>query len=127
MRNRPILVVTGIVAVAVAVGIGALAVGNGDGPAPIRRAQTDTPGLAAAAPVGIDVPDVRGMPASDAREALDGAGLTFASVEPAVGTPGVVLRTRPSVGRGVPPDTPITLVVGVEPHRLESVPVAGRS
>jgi PASTA domain-containing protein len=119
---RPVVIVVG--ALAVAAGIG-LAVAHGDGPAPLLRAPFPPAGLSTTATVKIDVPDLSGMPASEAREALVLAGLAFATVEPAVGTPGVVLRTRPSIGRRVPPETSVTLVVGVELHRLSSLPRAG--
>jgi len=66
----------------------------------------------------IDIPDVRGMPASDARAQLERAGLKFARAEAAVGTPGHVLRTRPAIGRRVPSDTPVTIVVGVDAGRF---------
>ena len=66
----------------------------------------------------IDIPDVRGMPASDARAQLERAGLKFARAEAAVGTPGQVLWTRPAIGRRVPPDTPVTIVVGVDAGRF---------
>lgn len=65
----------------------------------------------------IDIPDVRGMPASDARAQLERAGLKFARAEAAVGTPGQVLWTRPAIGRRVPSDTPVTIVVGVDAWR----------
>ena len=65
----------------------------------------------------IDIPDVRGMPASDARAQLERAGLKFARAEAAVGTPGQVLWTRPAIGRLVPTDTPVTIVVGVDAWR----------
>ena len=66
----------------------------------------------------IDIPDVRGMPASDARAQLERAGLKLAGAEPAVGTPGQVLWTRPAIGRRVPSDTPVTIVVGVDAGRF---------
>ena len=69
----------------------------------------------------IHIPDVRGMPASDARAQLERAGLKFAGAEAAVGTPGQVLWTRPAIGRRIPSDTPVTIVVGVDAWRfLES-------
>ena len=74
---------------------------------------------------GIDVPNVRGMPASDARAELEGAGLKFAGARAALGAPGQVLWTQPNIGRSVPPDTPVTIVIGVEAERLGSAsPVA---
>jgi hypothetical protein len=66
----------------------------------------------------IDIPDVRGMPASDARAQLERAGLKLAGAEAAVGTPGQVLWTRPAIGRRVPSDTPVTIVVGVDTGRF---------
>jgi hypothetical protein len=66
----------------------------------------------------IDIPDVRGMPASDARAQLERAGLQFAGAEAAVGTPGQVLWTRPAIGRRVPSDAPVTIVVGVDAGRF---------
>jgi hypothetical protein len=66
----------------------------------------------------IDIPDVRGMPASDARAQLERAGLKFTRAEAAVGTPGQVLWTRPAIGRRVPSDTPVTIVVGVDAGRF---------
>ena len=67
---------------------------------------------------GIEVPNVRGMPASDARTELERAGLTFAEPRATLGTPGLVLRTEPNIGRQVPPGTPVTIVIGVEAERL---------
>jgi len=69
---------------------------------------------------GVDVPDVRGMPASDARAELEHAGLEFAEPRAALGTPGLVLWTEPGVGRSVPTGTPVTIVIGVEAERLGS-------
>jgi len=66
----------------------------------------------------IDVPDVRGMAASDARALLERVGLRFARAEVAVGTPGQVQRTRPGIGRPVPPNTAVTVFVGVDPARM---------
>jgi PASTA domain len=67
---------------------------------------------------GIEVPNVRGMPASDARVELERVGLTFAEPRAILGTPGLVLRTEPNIGRPVPPGTPVTIVIGVEAERL---------
>jgi beta-lactam-binding protein with PASTA domain len=69
---------------------------------------------------GIVVPDVRGLPASDAREELERIGLEFAEPRAALGIPGQVLWTDPSIGRRVPADTPVTVVIGVEAERLGS-------
>ena len=49
-----------------------------------------------------------------ARSQLEHAGLKFVGAEAAVGTPGQVLWTRPAIGRRVPADTPVTIVVGVD-------------
>lgn len=84
-------------------------------PAPQAAASV---GPSRAAARGIDIPDVRGMPASDARTQLERAGLKFAGARAAVGMPGQVLWTQPTVGRPVPVDTPVTIVVGVEAERI---------
>jgi PASTA domain len=68
----------------------------------------------------LDVPDVRGMSAPQARSVLERAGLRFQGATAAEGTPGRVLGTRPGVGRSVAPGTAITLIVGVEAERLVS-------
>jgi PASTA domain len=86
-------------------------------PAALPNAVSVTPSLAAR---GIDIPDVRGMPASDARARLERAGLKFAGARAAFGPPGQVLRTEPSIGRSVPSATPVTIVVGAEAKRIGS-------
>jgi beta-lactam-binding protein with PASTA domain len=43
-----------------------------------------------------------------------------------VGLPGQVLWTEPNIGRSVPPDTPVTIVVGVEAERLGSATPASQ-
>ena len=68
----------------------------------------------------IAVPDVRGSSASDARAELERVGLKFAEPRAALGIPGQVLWTDPNIGRSVPPDTPVTVVIGVEDERLGS-------
>ena len=68
---------------------------------------------------GVNVPDVRGIPASDARAELEHAGLEFAEPRPALGTPGLVLWTEPQIGRSVRPGTPVTIVIGVEAERID--------
>lgn len=67
---------------------------------------------------GIDVPDVRGMSAREARALLERAGLRFERSMPAKGTPGRVLRTRPSIGSSVSAGTSVTVIVGVDAERL---------
>ena len=71
-----------------------------------------------AADRGIEIPDVRGMPASDARAQLERAGLKFAGAQATVGKPGQVLWTLPAIGDWVPADTPVTIAVGVEAERI---------
>jgi hypothetical protein len=71
-----------------------------------------------AAASGITVPDVRGMPASDARAQLERVGLKFARAKATVGTPGQVLWTEPAIGHMVPSDTPVTIFVGVGAERF---------
>ena len=66
----------------------------------------------------IDVPDVRGMSAREAGSLLERAGLRFERAIAAEGTPGRVLGTLPSNGRLVSSGTPVTLIVGVEAERL---------
>jgi hypothetical protein len=85
-------------------------------PAPPTAASVK-PSLAVGA---IDVPNVRGMPASDARAEIERAGLRFAAPRAALGAPGQVLWTKPNIGSSVPPDTPVTIVIGVEVERLGS-------
>jgi PASTA domain len=70
----------------------------------------------------VDVPNVRGMSAREARVLLEAAGLRFERAIPAKGTPGRVLRTRPSIGSSLSAGTSITVIVGVDAERL----VAGR-
>jgi hypothetical protein len=71
-----------------------------------------------AAASGIIVPDVRGMPASDARSQLERVGLKFARAKATVGTAGQVLWTEPAIGHMVPSDTPVTIFVGVGAERF---------
>jgi hypothetical protein len=72
---------------------------------------------------GIDVPDVRGMSAREARALLERAGLRFGRAIPAKGTPGRVLRTRPSIGSSLSAGTSVTVIVGVDAERLLAGPV----
>ena len=85
-------------------------------PAPPRAASVK----ASVALGSIVVPDVRGLSASDARTELERVGLEFAQPRAALGMPGQVLWTDPNIGRSVPSDTPVTVVVGVEDERLGS-------
>jgi PASTA domain-containing protein len=68
---------------------------------------------------GIRIPDVVGMPASDARARLERAGLKFAKALATVGPPGQVVWTRPAIGHAVRQDTPITIFVGVSEQRYD--------
>jgi serine/threonine protein kinase len=67
----------------------------------------------------ITVPDVVGLGTLDAREALEEAGLVVTEAVPVSGTPGLVIGTRPGVDAPVEPGTPITLLVGAPPDRLD--------
>jgi PASTA domain-containing protein len=66
----------------------------------------------------VDVPDVRGMSAREARVLLERAGLRFERAIPAKGTPGRVLGTRPSIGSPLSAGTSVTVIVGVDVERL---------
>ncbi len=68
---------------------------------------------------GMPVPDVASLSVTDARDTLLDAGFTLAAAEPTAGPPGTVVGTRPAVGTVVEEGAPITLLVGVEPDRLE--------
>jgi serine/threonine-protein kinase len=75
---------------------------------PVARAPTS----------GIRVPDLIGLPASDARASLLHKGLRVARLVPVAGTPGLVARTWPAPDRAVVPGTPVILFIGVEGERL---------
>jgi beta-lactam-binding protein with PASTA domain len=70
------------------------------------------------APLGVDVPDVRGMSVAEARAVLERAGLKFERATAAVGIPGQVLGTLPNIGRSVASGTQVTLIVGVQAQRM---------
>ena len=66
------------------------------------------------------VPAVANLSVTDAREMLLGAGFTLAAVEPQVGPPGVVVASRPAQGSITEEGSAVTLLVGVDPERLET-------
>jgi hypothetical protein len=112
--RAPTLAVASLfVVLTVAVGIGIRLVGGTSDP---TKTYSPTPTIDAAS--GMDVPDVRGMSAPEARALLQRAGLRFERAVAAEGTPGRVLWTLPSIGRSVSSGTPVTLIVGVEAERL---------
>jgi hypothetical protein len=86
--------------------------------AAVRRA-SEPRAVEARTPAGTVVPDARGLSAFDARRRLVAAGLALAGVVPTPGTPGLVVRLTPAVGRRITPGTPVTLHIGVEPNRYE--------
>jgi hypothetical protein len=106
-----LLVLLAVAAVAVGVAMGSL-VGTPDP----TKTYSPAPNIDAAP--GMDVPDVRGMSALQARAVLERSGLRFEWAIAAEGTPGRVLGTLPSIGRSVSSGTPVTLIVGVGAERL---------
>jgi beta-lactam-binding protein with PASTA domain len=62
---------------------------------------------------------VIGLSASDARARLERLGLSLERAVPAVGTPGLVLGTVPTIGRSVRSGTAVVMIVGVESSRFE--------
>jgi beta-lactam-binding protein with PASTA domain len=76
-----------------------------------RATPTLTPGR-------VEVPDVRGLTAADARDRILEEGLSFSRVEPVVGPAGVVVATTPAAGEAVGPGTRVVLVVGTTPDRV---------
>jgi hypothetical protein len=83
-----------------------------------RRARTDArrPVVGAVVPV----PPMRGLAAVDVRSVLEDAGLTLLEVRPALGKPGIVLRTQPVAGTNLREDAAVTVIVGVDSQRLEA-------
>jgi PASTA domain len=65
------------------------------------------------------VPELHGLATTEARSVLEAKGLVLANVMPALGQPGIIIRTRPAAGTPVPPDASVTVYVGVEPGRLQ--------
>src|SRR4029450_8492371 len=67
-------------------------------------------------PVLVTVPDVSGLPESDAVAALEATGLVVGErVERPHRrvAPGLVIRTRPDAGETVDPGTPIELLISI--------------
>ncbi len=110
-RAASLLVALAVAAVAVGVAMGSR-VGTPD------PTETDPPAPNIDAAPGLDVPDVRGMSAPQARAVLERSGLRFEWAIAAEGTPGRVLGTLPSIGRSVSSGTAVTLIVGVGAERL---------
>jgi PASTA domain len=115
LRAPTIAAASLLTVLAAVVGIGLGALGGSSEPSAISPSAPNSD----AAP-RLDVPDVRGMSAPQARAVLERSGLRFEQATAAEGTPGRVLGTRPSVGRSVAPGTAVTLIVGVEAERLVS-------
>lgn len=108
--------VAALAALAVLGGVLARSLDPGAPPArsPTRRVP---PTAATAAPAGVAVPDVVGMPLDQAVAALLGRGLFLGGVELQEGPAGLVVETDPEVGETVDPGTPVTLYVGTGPDR----------
>ena len=68
---------------------------------------------------GIVVPELAGLTASQARQVLITVNLRMGGSVPVRGEPGVVAGTRPGTGEVVRPGGAVTLLIGVEPDRLE--------
>jgi hypothetical protein len=99
---------------------GGLDVRSASAPPPARSSVPSVGSRPDPIPLGsITVPDVVGLGTLDAREALEEEGLAVAEAVPVSGTPGVVIGTRPGVDAPVEPGTPITLLVGAPPDRVD--------
>lgn len=103
------LLITGVIA-----GVVARTLFLGDLPSE-RRPATEVSGTDA----GIVVPELSGLIASHARDVLLTANLRLAGIVPVGGEPGLVAGTRPAAGAVVSPGRAVTLMIGVEPERLE--------
>jgi PASTA domain-containing protein len=68
---------------------------------------------------GIVVPELAGLTASQARQVLATVNLRVGGINPVQGEPGVVAGTRPATGEVLGPGEAVTLLIGVEPDRLE--------
>jgi hypothetical protein len=68
---------------------------------------------------GIVVPELAGLTASQAREVLVTVNLRLGGIVPVQGEPGVVGGTRPATGAVVGRGEAVTLLIGVQPDRLE--------
>jgi serine/threonine-protein kinase len=85
----------------------------GPSPSPSATALPSSPAL------GVAVPDVDGLSAMEAQDLLVTKGLVVADAKPTPGPPGVVVGTDPPTSQVVKPGTPITLLVGATPERLD--------
>jgi hypothetical protein len=70
----------------------------------------------------VRVPDVKGLTALAARKKLAKSHLQLTSLEPAVGPPGVVLRSMPAAGRAVATGSRVRLIVGADAVRVHPTP-----
>ena len=118
------LVGTGVIIVAVVVGAGIL---EGVPTSGVREqpAASDARSTAPSpSPVtdGVTVPDVNGLSPMEAGALLNGMGLSVIDAEPAPGPPGTVVGTEPAVDEVVDPATPIVLLVGTSPDRMDDGP-----
>ncbi len=116
------LVGAGVIVVAVLVGVGILegvpTSGVREQPAAASVARSTAP---SPPPVtdGVTVPDVSGLSPMEAGALLTGMGLSVVDAEPAPGPPGTVVGTEPAVNEVVDPSTPIVLLVGTSPDRMD--------
>jgi hypothetical protein len=91
-------------------------------PTPVEREQ---PASASTAPSplppagGVTVPDVNGLSPMEAGALLSSIGLSVVDAEPAPGPPGTVVGTVPAIDEVVDPATPIVLLVGASPDRMD--------
>ncbi len=116
------LVGAGVIIVAVVVGVGIFegvpTSGVREQPAAASNARSTAP---SPPPVtdGVTVPDVSGLSPMEAGALLNGIGLSVVDAEPAPGPPGTVVGTEPAVNEVVDPSTPIVLLVGTSPDRMD--------
>jgi PASTA domain len=124
-RRRLPAALVGVAGLLVVAGVLALLVAGRER-SPARRAERPPARVVSPAPAasGSRVPDLTGMTVEEARQVLLDAHLVLASVTPAPGTPGTVLRSDPPAGAPVSSDREVTLVVGVPSGRLEATPAA---
>ncbi len=76
----------------------------------------------------VTVPSVAGQSEADARNTLQGAGLTVGSVQQEASTdvpPGSVIRSDPGQGAEVAPGSSVTLIVSSGPQQVAVPPVEG--
>jgi serine/threonine protein kinase len=95
------------------------------GPSPRRPIQRPLavrtmPSSATTKTFGVTVPEVEGLSATEARVALERAGLLVVDAEPTPGPPGKVVDTDPAVSAIVERGSPIVLYVGASADRLRA-------